>query len=58
MLQQYQPDIAVCTHFLPAEIISWLKAKRRLGWPLHTAVVVLKLVAFVAGLAPGGYSFT
>jgi len=58
MLQQYQPDIAVCTRFLPAEIISWLKAKRRLGWPLHTAVVVLELVAFVAGLAPGGYSFT
>jgi processive 1,2-diacylglycerol beta-glucosyltransferase len=30
MLEEYQPDIAVCTHFLPAEIISWLKAKRRL----------------------------
>ena len=26
-LKQYQPDVAVCTHFLPAEIISWLKAK-------------------------------
>lgn len=30
MLEEYQPDIAVCTHFLPAEIISWLKAKKRL----------------------------
>ncbi|MEW5975976.1 MAG: glycosyltransferase [Acidobacteriota bacterium] len=29
MLKEYQPDITVCTHFLPAEIISWLKAKRR-----------------------------
>jgi processive 1,2-diacylglycerol beta-glucosyltransferase len=31
MLKQYQPEITVCTHFLPAEIISWLKAKRRLS---------------------------
>ena len=31
MLQQHQPDIVVCTHFLPAEIISWLKAKERLA---------------------------
>lgn len=31
MLKEYQPDITVCTHFLPAEIISWLKAKRRIG---------------------------
>jgi processive 1,2-diacylglycerol beta-glucosyltransferase len=31
MLQEYQPEIAVCTHFLPAEIISWLKAKKKLA---------------------------
>jgi processive 1,2-diacylglycerol beta-glucosyltransferase len=31
MLKEYQPDIIVCTHFLPAEIISWLKAKKRIG---------------------------
>jgi processive 1,2-diacylglycerol beta-glucosyltransferase len=30
MLKDYRPDITVCTHFLPAEIISWLKAKERL----------------------------
>jgi processive 1,2-diacylglycerol beta-glucosyltransferase len=30
MLRQYQPEITVCTHFLPAEIISWLRAKNRL----------------------------
>jgi processive 1,2-diacylglycerol beta-glucosyltransferase len=30
LLKEYQPDLAVCTHFLPAEIISWLKEKRRL----------------------------
>ncbi len=29
LLEKYQPDITVCTHFLPAEIISWLKAKHR-----------------------------
>lgn len=38
LLQQYQPDIMVCTHFLPAEIISWLKAKQRLTTP--QAIVV------------------
>jgi processive 1,2-diacylglycerol beta-glucosyltransferase len=27
MLKEYQPDLAVCTHYLPAEIISWLKQK-------------------------------
>jgi processive 1,2-diacylglycerol beta-glucosyltransferase len=31
MLKEYQPDIIVCTHFLPAEIISWLKAKQRIS---------------------------
>ena len=30
LLEEYQPQITVCTHFLPAEIISWLKAKERL----------------------------
>ncbi|PYS91294.1 MAG: UDP-N-acetylglucosamine--LPS N-acetylglucosamine transferase [Acidobacteria bacterium] len=33
LLKQYQPEIIVCTHFLPAEIISWLKAKERLHSP-------------------------
>src|SRR5215470_6510040 len=38
LLKQYQPDLVISTHFLPAEIISWLKAKQR----LHTrqAIVV------------------
>jgi processive 1,2-diacylglycerol beta-glucosyltransferase len=30
LLKEYQPEITICTHFLPAEIISWLKAKERL----------------------------
>jgi processive 1,2-diacylglycerol beta-glucosyltransferase len=30
LLRSYQPDFIVCTHFLPAEIVSWLKAKERL----------------------------
>jgi processive 1,2-diacylglycerol beta-glucosyltransferase len=38
MLQEERPDICVCTHFLPAEIISWLKAKRRIA--ARQAVVV------------------
>ena len=31
MVRGYQPDLIVCTHFLPAEIVSWLKAKERLA---------------------------
>ena len=31
MLKEYQPDLIVCTHFLPAEIVSWLKAKEQLS---------------------------
>ena len=30
LLREYQPDMIFCTHFLPAEIVSWLKAKERL----------------------------
>ncbi len=37
-LKNYQPDIAVCTHFLPAEIISWLTAKEKITFP--QAIVV------------------
>lgn len=38
MLREYEPEIVVCTHFLPAEIISWLKAKERVSFP--QAIVV------------------
>jgi len=38
MLREYQPEITVCTHFLPAEIISWLKAKERISWPQSIVV--------------------
>lgn len=41
LLKQYKPDITVCTHFLPAEIISWLKAKERIARP--PAIVVTDL---------------
>lgn len=33
LLEEYRPDVVVCTHFLPSEIISWLKAKGRLACP-------------------------
>ncbi len=38
LLKQEKPDIAVCTHFLPAEIISWLKSKEKISCP--QAIVV------------------
>jgi processive 1,2-diacylglycerol beta-glucosyltransferase len=46
LLQQYQPDIAVCTHFLPAEIISWLKAKHRIETRQAIVVTDFDLHAF------------
>jgi len=41
LLEQYQPEMTICTHFLPAEIISWLKAKKRLT--SRQAIVVTDL---------------
>ncbi len=38
LLKKEKPDLAVCTHFLPSEIISWLKAKGKANFP--QAIVV------------------
>ena len=38
LLKEYKPDLAVCTHFLPSEILSWLKARERVRCP--QAIVV------------------
>lgn len=38
MLKRVQPDLCVATHFLAAEIVAWLIAKRKLR--AHNAVVV------------------
>lgn len=41
LLERHQPAWTVCTHFLPAEVVSWLKHRRRLRTRL--AVVVTDL---------------
>ena len=38
LLKKEKPDLAVCTHFLPAEIISWLKAKKKIDFPQSIVV--------------------
>ena len=38
LLKRIQPDLCVATHFLPAEVIAWLIAKRKLR--AHNAIVV------------------
>lgn len=38
LLKRVQPDLCVATHFLPAEIIAWLIAKKKL--PARNAIVV------------------
>src|SRR6516165_10598329 len=40
-LNKYQPDVAICTHFLPSEIISWLKWEQKVN--ILNAVVVTDL---------------
>lgn len=37
-INNYNPDLIVCTHFMPASVVSWLKAKKRIAAP--QAVVV------------------
>ncbi len=46
MIEEYQPDIAVCTHFLPAEIISWLKEKHKLNIPQAIVITDFDIHAF------------
>ena len=38
MLKRSQPDLCIATHFLPAEILAWLIAKKKLQ--THNAIVV------------------
>lgn len=45
LLEEFKPDIAVCTHFLPSEIISWLKEKGRMDCPLVQTVTDLDVHA-------------
>jgi processive 1,2-diacylglycerol beta-glucosyltransferase len=40
-LDKYQPDVAICTHFLPSEVISWLKGEKKVQ--IVNAVVVTDL---------------
>jgi processive 1,2-diacylglycerol beta-glucosyltransferase len=46
MLESYQPDIIVCTHFLPAEIISWLKGKGKINTRQAIVITDFDLHAF------------
>jgi processive 1,2-diacylglycerol beta-glucosyltransferase len=41
MLRKAKADIAICTHFLPSEILSWLTARGRISHP--QAIVVTDL---------------
>lgn len=38
LLKREKPDLAVCTHFLPSEIISWLTAKGKIDFPQSIVV--------------------
>ena len=38
LLRKYQPDLTLCTHFLPAEVISWMRSKDKLDCRQATVV--------------------
>ncbi len=50
VLEQYEPDIAVCTHPMPAEIVSWLIGQGRLS--TRQAVVVTDFDIHMQWLCP------
>jgi processive 1,2-diacylglycerol beta-glucosyltransferase len=50
MLEEYQPDLTVCTHPMPAEIISWLISESRLT--TRQAVVVTDFDLHMQWLCP------
>lgn len=45
LLERLRPDVTICTHFLPAEIISWLIGKGRLSTRLTVVVTDLDVHA-------------
>ncbi len=49
LIKREKPDIAICTHFLPAEIISWLRAKNKID--TKQAIVVTDFDAHAMWLA-------
>jgi processive 1,2-diacylglycerol beta-glucosyltransferase len=50
LLEKYQPEIAVCTHSLPAEIIAWLARKGRLD--TKQAIVITDFDVHALWLCP------
>ena len=50
LLEKHQPDITVCTHFMPAEIISWLVREKKLA--TRQAIVVTDFDIHVQWLCP------
>ena len=49
-LSQYEPDVAICTHFLPSGIISSLKGEGKVK-VLNTVVVTDLDIALQCGFA-------
>lgn len=50
LLERLRPDVTICTHFLPAEIISWLIGKGRLA--TRQAIVVTDFDVHAQWLCP------
>jgi processive 1,2-diacylglycerol beta-glucosyltransferase len=46
LLMDFNPEIVICTHFLPSEIMSWLKAKKQIACPQAIVVTDFDVHAF------------
>jgi processive 1,2-diacylglycerol beta-glucosyltransferase len=46
LLDDFSPDVVICTHFLPMELISRWKKKRKSSLPLYAVVTDFALHAF------------
>jgi len=40
LLQRLKPDVVLCTHSLPAEIISWLNGRKKNPMPIRQAIII------------------
>jgi len=55
MLEENQPEVTICTHFLPAEIITWLNASGRIVTRVMTVVTDFDIHA--QWLTPGTFHY-
>lgn len=52
LLEKHQPDVVFCTHSLPAEIISWLRTRKRKPLVIRQTIVITDFDVHALWLCP------